>query len=158
MTVYGSKSELEWKRYQGNWDNALIDALLTSENHNFWFDCWIFRIHAFLDTGRQDLSKGVKINPIGFLLRLVALEGSLPQSSCQGYKKPQAPFRPGRDHILWVLLFAWYFSTCFSLFQTQKNTKKTHQNFLILLSSPKHKVLFLYPIFLSLVLHIGFGV
>ena len=46
----------------------------------------------------------------------------------------------------------------FSLFQTTKNTKNTHQSFLILFSSPKYKVLFLYPTFLSLVLHLGFEV
>ena len=32
--------------------------------HNFWSDRWIFKFHTFLELGSQDISKGVKIDPI----------------------------------------------------------------------------------------------
>ena len=35
MTMYGSKSKLEWPRYHKNQVNAPIDAPLTSQSHNF---------------------------------------------------------------------------------------------------------------------------
>ena len=82
MNVHGSKSELEWSRCHENRDNALIDAPLTFESHNFWSDCWIFKIHTFLETGSQDLSRHVKINPIKGGLRLEALQGPSPWNLC----------------------------------------------------------------------------
>ena len=82
MNVHGSKSELEWSRCHENRDNALIDAPLTFESHNFWSDCWIFKIHTFLETGSQDLSRHVKINPIKGGLRLEALQGPPPWNLC----------------------------------------------------------------------------
>ena len=50
-TIHGSKLVLERPRYHENRDDVPIDASLTSESHNFWFDCWIFKIHTFLETG-----------------------------------------------------------------------------------------------------------
>jgi len=78
MTIHGSKSELEQPRYHENQVNAPIDAPLTSKSYNFWFDYWIFKIHTFLETGSQDLSRGVKINLIQGILKGVALQGPLP--------------------------------------------------------------------------------
>ena len=95
MAIHGLKSELQWPRYHENWDNASIDAPLTSESHNFWSNRWIFKIHTFSKTGSQNLSRGVKINPIHGLLKVaaleglvVALQGQLPRKVCQGYKRP----------------------------------------------------------------------
>ena len=64
MTIHGLKSELERPRYHESRVNASIDAPLIFGSHNFWFDRWIFEIHTFLEIGGQDLSRGVKINPI----------------------------------------------------------------------------------------------
>ena len=94
MTIHGSQSELKRLRYNENRDNTLIDAPLTSESHNFQSDHWIFRIHAFSETGSQNLSMGVKINPIHGLLEEAAVQGLPPRKACRCYKKPQAPFRP----------------------------------------------------------------
>ena len=59
------------------------------------------------------------------------------------------------DHSLLSFALCLVFLHAFPLFQAQK----THQSFLILLSSPKeHKILFSYSIFFSLVPHFGFGV
>ena len=82
MTIHGSKSKLERPRYHENRDNALIDAPLTSESHNFLSDRWIFKIDTFSKTESQDISKGSKIKPIRGGLKVMALEGPLPQKSC----------------------------------------------------------------------------
>ena len=87
-TIHGSKSKLERPRYHENRVNTSIDALLTSESHNFWSDRWIFKFHTFSETGSQDLSKGAKINPVQGLLKVEALEGPSPRKSCWGYKRP----------------------------------------------------------------------
>ena len=135
MTIHRSKLELERPRYHENWDEAPINAPLTSKSHNFWSDCWIFKFHTFFETWSQDLSKGVKINLIRGGLRLVALQGPPPWSSCRGYKKPYAPFRPGETTFFWVLLFAWYFYMHFSLFQTHTKKRKEKKNTSKLLDS-----------------------
>ena len=44
-TIRGSKSELDRLKYHENRVNASIDALLTFQSHNFWFDRWIFEFH-----------------------------------------------------------------------------------------------------------------
>ena len=54
----------------------------------------------------------------------MALQGPSPRSSCQGYKQPRHP-SDLEGLFSKFLLFAWYFSTRFSLFQTQKTHKKT---------------------------------
>ena len=72
-TVRRSKSELEWPRYHKTRDDVPIAAPLTSESHNFWSDRWIFEFYTFLETENEDLSKGVKINPIRGGLRPAAL-------------------------------------------------------------------------------------
>ena len=59
---HGSKSELEQPRYHENWDDALINAPLSFESHNFWFDCWIFKIYTFSKKGSQDLSRGLEVH------------------------------------------------------------------------------------------------
>ena len=84
--VHGLKLELEWPRYHENLDDASIDAPLTSESHNFWSDRWIFKIDTFSKTGSQNISNGVKINPIRGLLRLAVFEGSSPWKTRRGYK------------------------------------------------------------------------
>ena len=81
-TIHGLKSELERLRYHENWDNALIDAPLTSESLNFRFDCWIFKIHTFSKTGSQNISRGVKINPIHGRLEVASLERLSPRMAC----------------------------------------------------------------------------
>ena len=78
MIVHRLKSELEWSRYHKNQDDAPIDAPLIFKSHDFWSDHWISKIHTFPETGRKDLSKGVKINPILGFLRPAALQGLLP--------------------------------------------------------------------------------
>ena len=161
MTLHGSKSKLRRSRYHKNRDNALIDAPLTSKSHNFWSNHWIFNIHTFLETWSQDLSKGVKINPIGGLLKVVALQGPLPRNLWRGYKKPQAPFRLGGDHFLLGFTLCLFFYTFYPLPNTKNHTKNTQKHFKaswFFSFHQKHKVLFLYPFFFSLVLHFGFGV
>ena len=54
-TIHGSKSKLERPRYHENWDDAPIDAPITSESHNFWSNRWIFKIHTFSKIGNQNL-------------------------------------------------------------------------------------------------------
>ena len=142
-TIHGSKSELERSRYHENWGNTPIDAPLTSESHNFWSNRWIFKIHTFSKTRSQNISKGVKINPIHGILKVVALERLLPRKVCQGYKGPQAPFRPKKERSLWFLCSAWTFSAPFS--SLSKSIQKTHQNILILLSLPKTQDIVLIP-------------
>ena len=82
-TIHGSKSKLERPRYHENRDNTLINAPLTSVSYNFWSDHWIFKFHIFLKTGSQDLSRGVKINPIQDHLEVAALEPP-PHNPCRG--------------------------------------------------------------------------
>ena len=91
--IHGSELDLEWPRYQEIWDDAQINASLTSESHNFWSDHWISKFHTFLEIGSQDFSKGVRINLILGLLRpsvleglLVTFQGLTPQNACRGYK------------------------------------------------------------------------
>ena len=146
MTIHGSKSELQRSGFHENQDNALIDAPLTSKSHNFWSDCWIFKIHTFSEIGSQDLSRHVKINLIKGVLRWVALEGLLPWNSCRGYKKPQHL----SDHFLLSFALCLVFLHDFSP-SKHKNTQKTHQSFLILLSSPKTKGI----VFISNLLFLG---
>ena len=74
MTIHGSKSEFKRSRYHKNRVNASIDAPLTFQSHNFWSDRCIFEFHPFLETENQDLSNGVKINPIRGLLTPAVLE------------------------------------------------------------------------------------
>ena len=140
MTIHRSKSELRQQRYHKNRDNTPINAPLTSKSHNFWSNYWIFKIHTFLETVSQDISRGIKIKPIGGLLKVAAIEGSPPLNLCQGYKKPQASFRLEGDHFLLgfslYLVFLHIFPF-FQIWQTHKKHPKTHQNFLILLSSSK---------------------
>ena len=126
--------------------------LLTSCSHNFWSDRWSFEFHTFLETKNEYLSKGVKISPIRWLLRPGALEE--PLTALQGHT------------FFWNLPFCLVSLNVFSLFQTPKKKKKKIQKkskkhikvswFFSL--HQKHKVLFLYPIFFSLVPCFGFGV
>ena len=147
-TIHGSKSELERSRYHENWDNAPIDAPLTSGSHNFWSNRWIFKFYTFLETGSQDLFRSVKINPIKDRLKVASLEGPPPWKSCYGYKRPQSPFKqnkrrslPGFCSLPECLLHI------FPLFQTHTHTKKKkkHQSLLILLSLPKTQGIVLIP-------------
>ena len=78
-TIHGLKSKLERLRCHEKRDNALIDASLTSKNHNYWSDRWIFKIHTFQ-------KQGVKTFP--------KMSRSTKSEEVWGYKKPQAPFRP----------------------------------------------------------------
>ena len=127
-TVHGLKLELEQQRYHKNQVSTSIDAPLTSRSHNIWFDHWIFEFYTFLETGSQDLSRGVKINPIQYHLKVAALEGPLPRKVWRGYKKPQAPPRPKeRRNFLDLYSLPGCILHIFPLFQTQK----THQNLLI---------------------------
>ena len=142
-TIHGSKSKLERSRYHENRGNTPIDAPLTSESHNFWSNRWIFKIHTFSKTRSQNISRGVKINPIHGILKVVALERLLPRKVCQGYKGPQAPFRPKKERSFSFLCFTWTFSAPFS--SLSKSTQKTHQNILILLSLPKTQDIVLIP-------------
>ena len=173
-TIHGSKSELERPIYHENQVNALVDAPLSSDSHNFWSDCWIFKFHTFLETGSQDLFRGVKINPIWEASQVAALEGLLaalhgPPSCkvCQSYKRPQAPPRPKWRVSLGLALCLDVFYTFFLPLKHQKKKKKnththththTHNKvFWFFFLHQKYKVL-LYPIFFSLILHLGFGV
>ena len=169
MAIHGLKSELEWPRYHENRDYAPIDAPQTSESHNFWSDRWIFKIHTFSKIGSQNLSKGIKINPIHGLLKVaaleglpVALQGRLPRKVCQGYKRPQAPFRLEQTTFFWIFISTWMLSAHFSSLPNTKKHTKTHiKAFWFFFLHQKYKILFLYPIFFSLVLYLGiwgFGV
>ena len=46
-TIHGLKSEFKRRRYHENQDDTPIDALRTSESHNFWFDHWFSRSIPF---------------------------------------------------------------------------------------------------------------
>ena len=156
MIIHGSKSKLERPRYHENRDNTLIDASLTSLSYNFWSDNWIFKFHIFLKTGNQDLSRGVKINPIQDHLEVVALEPP-PHNPCCVYKRPQTPSKPKKKK--WDFLGP---TLCLDEFWTfllsSKHTHTKHIKGTWFSLHQKYKVLFLYPIFISLVLHLGFGV
>ena len=94
------------------------------------------------------MSRGVNINLIQDLLKVAALEGSPPRSSCWGYKRPQAPLDQKEEELFWVLLSAWTFFAHFSSLPnifTHKNTQKTHSSLLILHSSPKIQGIVLTP-------------
>ena len=163
MTIHGSKLKLEWLRYHENRDDALIDAPLTSESHNFWSNRWIFKFHTFSETGSQNLSKGVNINLIRGSWRLRPYKGRRLEVHARAINSPGTP-QTWKDFFLSFCSLLGIFPHIFPSFKHKKHTKKhpkkkTHQNFLILLSSPKkHNALFSYPIFFSLVLHFGFGV
>ena len=152
--IHGLKSEIERSRYHKNRDDASIDALLTSEGHNFWSDHWIFKFHTFSETGSQYLSKGVKINPILGLLRLATLKGHCLEMHAKAINSPKHLSDLGGDTFFWTFCSLPSFSTHFSLFQTPKNTSKLVDSSLF---TKKPKVLFLNQIFFSLVLHLGFG-
>ena len=148
------KAELEQLRYHENWVNELIDAPLTFESHNFWSNCWIFKFHTFLETGSQDLSRVVKINP--------HLKGCYLVKRTRAIKGPKHLQTRKKEKRFWVLLCAWTF---FAHFLSLPNTSlhiKTHKKHIqvswFFLLHQKYKVLFLYPIFFSLVLHFGSGV
>ena len=160
MAIHGLKLELEWLRYHENRDNAPIDAPQTSEIHNFWSDRWIFKIHTFSKTRSQDISKGVKINPIKGSFKGRHLE------ICAGAIKSPNTLQTGEETIFFFEFFSLPgFSTHFPLFQTKKThtkhrKKKTHTHthikaFWFFYLHQKHKVLFLYPIFFSLILQFG---
>ena len=164
MTIHESKSKLERPRYHENWNDALIDALQTSESHNFWSDRWIFELHNFLEIENQDISKGVKIGPIRGGLRPAAGGLSMAIASIFMPETMNSPRHTLDKGIDIFLKFSFYPAALyiFSLSKTPKISKytpqKTHRGLLILPFSPKLKLLLLHSIFLSLVLHFGFGV
>ena len=141
MTIPGSKSESERLRYLENLVNALIDAPLTSWSHNFWSDCWIFKLHTFLQTVSQDPFKSLKINLIWDHLKVAVLEGPPmalhgppPRNLCWGCKKPQAPLdqKKKKKDFLAAYSLPRQILSFSPLFQTQK-TLTTNQSLLILL-------------------------
>ena len=146
---------LERPRYHENRDHIPINAPLTSECHNFWSDRWISKIHTFSEIGSQDLSRGVKINSIRGLLRVAALKRPQPRKSCCGYKRPQAPSRKKKKKKKpsLILCSTWTISKLFSSLLNTKNTSKPLDSSFF---NKKYKVLFLYPTFFPLVLHLGF--
>ena len=73
------------------------------------------------------MSRGVNINLIQDLLKVAALEGSPPRSSCWGYKRPQAPLDQKEKELFWVLLSAWTFSAHFSSLPNTSLHIKTHK-------------------------------
>ena len=81
---HGSKLELQQPIYHENRNDAPIVAPQTFESHNFWSDHWIFEFHTFLETENQDLSKGVKISLIRWLLR--PFNGRCLDFRARGYK------------------------------------------------------------------------
>ena len=87
------------------------------------------------------------------LLKVVALQGSSLQKLCRGYKRPQAPFRPKKETSGLPALCIDEFKA-FLLSSKHKKHIKPSRFFL----HQKYKVLFLYLIFFSLVLHFGFGI
>ena len=139
-TIHGSKSELEGPRYHENRDNAPIDAPLTSENHNFWSNRWIFKFHTFSKSGSQYLSNHVKINPIrrrwGWRpykgRRLEKLVGAINSS-----RHPPDQKKDFWEVSLGSALCLDDFHSLFLSSKQKKLKKKTHQSLLILASSPK---------------------
>ena len=81
---HGSKLELQQPIYHENRNDAPIVAPQTFESHNFWSDHWIFEFHTFIETENQDLSKGVKISLIRWLLR--PFNGRCLDFRARGYK------------------------------------------------------------------------
>ena len=147
MTIHGSKSELELLRYHENRDNAPIDAPLTSESHNFRSDRWNSRSIPFSKLK-------VKTFPDQTHLRKFEGGGPSPHNLCQGNKRPQAPLKKKKKRSPWLLCFTWMFSTHFSCLSHTHTHIKVSWFFLL---HQKYKVLFLYPIFFSLVLHLDLG-
>ena len=134
-TIHGSKSKLEQPRYHENRVNASIDAPLTSRSQNFWSDHWIFKLHTFLETRSQDLSRGVEINLIRDLVKVAALQGPSPRKAFRGYKRPQAPLDQKKKGRL-----SWVPALCLDEFWTfllSSKHKKTHQSLLILFFTKK---------------------
>ena len=120
-TIHGSKLELERLRYHENWVNAPIDAPLTSRSHNFWFDCWIFEFHTFLETRSQDISRGVKINLIRDHLKMVA-------KARRGYKSPQVPSKKKKQDFSGFSSLFGHSLHVFPLFKKQKKHNKNTSN------------------------------
>ena len=154
MNVHGSKSELEWSRCHENRDNALIDAPLTFESHNFWSDCWIFKIHTFLETGSQDLSRSVKINMTEAFWRWWPYKGRCFKNRAAAIKGPRHPSDQKKKKTPGLPALCLDEFKAFLISSKHKKHIKPSRFFL----HQKYKVLFLYPIFFSLVLHFGFGV
>ena len=165
MTIHGSKLELEWPRYHENRVNAPIDARLTSGSHNFWSDCWTFKFHTFLETRSQNISRGFKIKPVRGGLQVAAFQGLLrapPCNPCRGYKRPKAPLVQKKKKKTFLGL-ALYLDVFYMLPLSSKHifTQKHPKNKSKPLDSSlrqKYKVLFLYPTFFPLILHLGFEV
>ena len=156
MNIHGLKLELEQLRYHESQVNVQIDAPLTSSSHNFLFDHQIFEFHTFLETRSQDHSTGVKINPIQDHSKVVP-----PRNLCQGHKRTQAPPNQKKGDFPRSCSLLGHFIHISPLFQTHFYTQKHSQNKSKPLDSSlhqKYKVLSLYLIFFSLVLHLGFGV
>ena len=153
-TIHRSKLELKRLRYHENRNNTSIDALLTFESHNFWSNRWIFKFHTFSRIGSQDLYRGVKINLIHDLLKVVALQRPPPQKAWRVYKRPSAPSRRERERerLPSYLLFAWTNSKLFSSLPNTKNTSKPLDSSL----HQKYKVVFIPSIFLSFIPYLGF--
>ena len=119
----------------------------------------------FSETRNQDLYRGVQIDPFLGLLRPWPSKGCLLEKRTGAINSPRHLFRPIMTTFSWILLLAQLLYSFFSLFQTpkntQKNTQKTHQSFLIFLSSPKTQGIVLIPnlLFLGSTLWIwGLGV
>ena len=111
----------------------------------------IFKIHIFSETGNQNLSRGVKINPIHGVLEVAAIRL---ERRAKAIKGPRHPSDKKKRGLPWFCSLPERLLHVFPLFQKQKHIKVS----LFFSLHQKHKVLFLYPIFFSLVLHLGFWV
>ena len=73
----------------------------------------------------------------------------------RGYKRPQAPLNQKGRPLFWV--FSLCLDDFWAFLLSSKHKKHIKVSWFFLLHQ-KYKVLFLYPIFFSLVLHLGFRV
>ena len=123
--VHGSKSELKRSRYYENQDDVPIDAPQTSESHNFWSDRWIFKIHTFLETGSQDISKGVRIHTFFDFWGQGPLKGHRLEKRAKAIISPKHPTNQKRPHFFWSLPSAQpLYTFFFSLANSKKHKKK----------------------------------
>ena len=80
----------------------------------------IFKIHTFLETGSQNLSRGVKINPIHGVLEVAALRL---ERRAKAIKGPRHPLDKKKRGLPWFCSLPERLLHVFPLFQKQKHIK-----------------------------------
>ena len=85
----------------------------------------IFKIHTFSETRSQNISRGVKINPIHGVLEVVALRLERRAEAIKGPKHPSDKLKRKKEKrgLPWFCSLPEHLLHVFPLFQTQKHIK-----------------------------------